>query len=94
MSQYNPSVPPQFDDDLLPYLSDEFHRVALGMNNLLSGQWEPQVKLPVRLKVGWVGYLMGVPKNPADDQDTGSDPLGTGEEGLYRYGSTGWVYIG
>lgn len=94
MSQYSPSVPPQMDEELLPYLSEEFHRVALAMNNLLAGQWEVGRKLPIRLKPGWVGYLAGVPKNPLDPNDTGSDPLGTAQEGLYRFGTTGWAYIG
>ena len=92
--QYSPSVPPQMDDDLLPYLSEEFLRVAQAVNGLLSGQQEILYQLPPRLKPGWVGYLAGVPKDPLDLQDTGSDPLGTGQEGLYRYGLTGWVYIG
>lgn len=92
--QYNPSVPPQVDDDLLPYLSEEFVRVALAVNGVLSGQLEINYRLPVRLKAGWVGYLAGIPANPLDPSDTGSDPLGTGLEGLYRYGTTGWVYIG
>lgn len=92
--QYNPSVPPQLDEELLPYLSEEFLRVAQAMNGMLSGQWEINYQLPVRLKPGWVGYLAGVPKDPGNPKDTGSDPLGTGQEGLYRYGTTGWVYIG
>ncbi len=94
MAQYNPSVPPQVNEELLPYLSDEFNRVALSVNFLLSGQWELMYKLPVRYKVGWVGCLAGIPANPLDPNDTGSDPLGTGQEGLYRYGTTGWKYIG
>lgn len=92
--QYSPSVPPQLNDDLLPYLSDEFLRVALAVNNLLSGQWEINRQLPIRLKPGWVGYLAGVPANPSDPSDTGSDPLGTGVEGIYRFGTDGWHYIG
>lgn len=92
--QYNPNVPPQVDEDLLPYLSEEFLRVAQAINGQLSGQWEIGYQLPLRLKPGWVGYLAGIPKDPSDPQDTGSDPLGTGQEGLYRYGLTGWVYIG
>lgn len=83
--QYNPSVPPQVDAELLPYLSEEFIRIALAVNGLLSGQQEIMYKLPVRLKPGWVGYLAGVDE---------SDPLGTGQEGLYRYGTSGWVFIG
>ncbi|UMO76446.1 hypothetical protein DNAM_180 [Pseudomonas phage BroderSalsa] len=94
MSQYNPSVPPQLDEDLLPYLNDEFLRVALAMNNVLAGLWEINHRLPLRLKPGLVVYLAGKPKDPLDPNDTGSDPLGTGEEGLYRYGTTGWKYIG
>lgn len=85
MSQYNPSVPPQADEDLLPYLSDEFSRVAVAINDVLAGQTGLHYQLPVRLKPGWVGCLSGIP--PAD-------PLGTGQEGLYRFGTTGWVFIG
>lgn len=91
MSQYNPAVPPQMDDDLLPYLSDEFLRVAQAVNNVLIGQWEVNYTLPQRLKPGWVGYLAG---KPASAGNSGSDPLGTGQEGLYRFGTTGWVYVG
>lgn len=91
MSQYNPSVPPQMDEELLPYLSDEFHRVAQAINDVLAGQWEINYNLPVRMKPGWVGYLAGL---PATEGNTGSDPLGTGKEGLYRFGTTGWAYIG
>lgn len=85
MMQYNPSVPPQIDEDLLPYLSEEFLRVAQVINGVLAGQQEINHTLPIRLKPGWVGYLSGGPE---------ADPLGTGEEGLYRYGTKGWVYIG
>lgn len=92
--QYSPNVPPQMDEDILPYLSEEFLRVAQAMNGVLAGQWEIQHQLPIRLKPGWVGYLAGIPKDPDDPQDTGSDPLGTGLDGIYRYGATGWVYIG
>lgn len=94
MAQYNPSVPPQVDEDLLPYLSEEFHRVAQAINDILTGQWEINYQLPMRLKPGWVGYMAGVPKDPLKVNDTGSDPLGTGQEGLYRYGTSGWKYIG
>lgn len=85
MKQYNPQVPPQAEQDLLPYLSDEFLRVAEMMNDLLAGQWELSHTLPERLKPGWVGYLSGGPK---------ANPLGTGQEGLYRFGTDGWHYIG
>lgn len=94
MRQYFPNVPPKVDEDLLPYLSDEFLRVAEALNGALAGQQEIMYNLPVRLKPGWVGYLAGIPANPLDPSSTGSDPLGTGQEGLYRYGTTGWVYIG
>lgn len=81
---YNPLVPPQTNEDLLPYLNEEFVRVAQSLNNTLEGQWEIRHQLPVRFKKGLVVYLDGKDANP----------LGTGKEGLYRYGSTGWVYIG
>jgi len=81
---YTPLVPPQDNNDLLPYLNNEFVRIAQALNNHLEGQWEVRHKMPVRLKVGLVVYFDGVDANP----------LGTGLEGLYRYGTTGWVYIG
>lgn len=94
MKQYLPNVPPIFDEDLLPFISEELVRIAEALNSQLAGQWEIGQNLPVRLKPGWVGYLAGIPANPLDPMSTGSDPLGTGQEGLYRYGTTGWVYIG
>lgn len=94
MLQYSPSVPPQVDEELLPYLSDEFHRVAQAVNDTLAGQWDINYRYPPRLKPGWVGYLAGVPADPTDPHDTGSDPLDTGLEGLYRFGTSGWAYIG
>lgn len=81
---YNPLVPPQTNEDLLPYLNEEFVRVAEALNNTLEGQWEIRHQLPIRFKPGLVVYLDGVDANP----------LGTGLEGLYRYGKAGWVYIG
>ena len=83
---YNPNVPPQLNDDLLPYLSDEFLRVAQVINDLQDGQYGVQYKMPIRYKPGTVIYLSG----------TGdADPLGTGLEGLYRYGTDKvWKYIG
>lgn len=81
---YNPLVPPQTNDDLLPYLNEEFVRVAQALNDNLEGLYEIRHQMPVRLKPGLVVYFDGVNANP----------LGTGAEGLYRYGTTGWVYIG
>lgn len=84
--QYNPSVPPQAEDDLLPYLQDEFLRVAQSFNDITEGVWDIRYEMPKKFKRGLVIYLSGKP---------GADPLGTGQEGLYRYSSTNtWVYIG
>lgn len=83
---YNPSIPPQLTDDLLPYLSDEFLRAAQVINDISDGQWEVKYKMPVRYKPGTVIYLSG----------TGdANPLGTGQEGIYRYNTSKvWEYVG
>lgn len=92
---YNPSVPPQGAEDLLPFLQDELLRVAQAFNDMQDGVWEIRHSMPVRYKPGTVIYLAGKPKNPLDPSSTGSDPLGTGKEGLYRFGSDNlWHYIG
>ncbi len=92
---YNPSVPPQLDEDLLPFLQDEFLRVAQAFNGVLEGQHRVLYNMPVRYRPGAVVYLAGLPKDPADPTSTGSDPLGTGQEGLYRFGTDNiWKYIG
>lgn len=61
---YNPLVPPQTNEDLLPYLNEEFVRVAQSLNNTLEGQWEIRHQLPVRFKKGLVVYLDGKDANP------------------------------
>lgn len=82
---YNPQVPPQDPEDLLPFLQDEFFSVAKELSPLVEGQWEIHSELPKRLKPGMVLYLDGA----------GADPLGTGLEGVYSIKSTGeWDYHG
>lgn len=83
---YNPSVPPQLGEDLLPYLQDEFLRVAQAFNDGTDGQMGVRHTMPERYKPGTVIYLSGGPK---------ADPLGTGQEGLYRYTTDKvWEYVG
>ena len=81
---YSPSIPPQKPEELTQFVSEEFLRVAQALNNSLDGLYEVRHQIPVRVKRGLVVYLDGVDANP----------LGTGQEGLYRYGAGGWVYIG
>lgn len=82
---YNPQVPPQDSEELLPYLNDEFLRVAQAFNSNQNGEWEINYKIPKKYKHGTVKYFDGVNANP----------LGTGLEGLYRFGlDNAWHYIG
>lgn len=81
---FNPLVPPQQPEDLLPYLNDEFGRVAKEYNALQNGEWQVESVVPAKYKPGMVKYFDGV----------NADPLGTGKEGLYRYGKdNAWHYI-
>lgn len=82
--KYNPQIPPNRDEDLLPYLNDEFVRVSIPLNDLRDGYWEVEHNIPTKLKPGVVKYFDG----------TDADPLGTGKEGLYRYGQdNAWHYV-
>lgn len=81
---YNPQIPPQKTEDLTQFVSEEFLRVAQALNNSLDGLYEVRHQMPSKVKQGLVAYFDGLDANP----------LGTGQEGLYRYGKTGWVYIG
>lgn len=83
--QYSPLVPPQIPEQLLPYLNEEYLRVAKALNPMLNGEWEISYTAPSKFKPGTVKYFDG----------TNADPLGTGLEGLYRYGlDNAWHYIG
>lgn len=85
MPTYNPLVPPQDPADLLPYLNDEFGRVAKAVVPLQNGEMEISYAIPPKVRPGMVKYFDGVQ----------ADPLGTGLEGLYRYGLDNlWHYIG
>lgn len=83
---YNPQVPPQSQGDLLPYLQEEFGRVARAISPLENGEMEIHYTLPSKFRHGTVVYLSG----------TGTaNPLGTGFEGVYRYGTdNAWHYLG
>lgn len=80
---YTPRIPPDKTEDLLPYLDDEFLKVAAVLNDSLAGMREIQYKPPARVKPGLVVIADGTEWNP-----------GSGE-GLYRYNLAGaWVFIG
>lgn len=80
---YTPRIPPSNPEDLLPYLDDEFLKVASTMNDSLAGLREILYVEPPRRKPGLVVYADGTSWNP-----------GSGE-GLYRYNLAGtWVFIG
>lgn len=82
--KYNPQVPPEKNEDLLPYLDDEFVRLSRSLNDLNDGNWGISHNIPPKVKPGLVKYFDG----------TDANPLGTGKEGLYRYGSDNlWHYI-
>lgn len=80
---YNPAVPPVNELDLLPYLNEEFFRVATAYNPILEGLYQIYYKLPQKVKPGMVLYFA-------------PEVHGTGSlEGLYRYGLDSlWTYIG
>lgn len=81
---YSPAVPPATPEDLLVYLNEEFFRISTSYNPILEGQYEIHYKPSGKVKPGVVRYFSG----PAS-------PLGSGQEGLYRYSIAGaWVYIG
>lgn len=85
MTQYAPAIPPVDQDNLLPYLNDEFVRVAQSLNNLDAGLWTINYVLPSKLKPGLVKYFDG----------TNADPLMTGKEGIYYYGlDSNWHFLG
>lgn len=63
-------------------ITREFQRVADAMR--VVHQHDVISSLPEKLRPGLVVYCDGV----------GADPLSTGNEGLYLYKSTGWVFIG
>lgn len=79
MADYTPAIPPQVNEDLLPFLNEEFVRVAQAYNNLNSGYWDINYKIPSKVKPGLIKYFDG----------TNADPLGSGLEGLYFYGLDG-----
>lgn len=82
---YNPLVPPQDSELLLEYLNEEHQRIAFEFNNLKEGLWDIAYVMPGRVLPGLIKYFDGV----------NADPLGTGLEGLYRYGlDNAWHYIG
>lgn len=80
---YTPRIPPAKTEDLLPYLDDEFTKLASVVNNGLAGYWEIHYNIPNKIRPGLVVYADGVSWNP-----------GSGE-GLYRYSLAGiWKYLG
>lgn len=82
---YNPQVPPQQPEELLPYLSDEFQRVAQSVIPMENGEWKVNHTLPNKIKPGMVKVFDGVD----------ADPLGTGKAGIYWVNEANqWVYAG
>ena len=66
------------------YLNEEFFRVSLALNTTLEGLYEIQYNPIPKVKPGMVKYFAAA-----------ASPLGSGQEGLYRYSIAGvWVYIG
>jgi hypothetical protein len=70
--EYAPRVPPQTPEELLPYLDDEFLRIAQVLNRTLVGEHTILYTPPTRIVPGLVVYADGVSWNPG------------GGEGLYR----------
>lgn len=82
---YNPQVPPQNPEELLPYLNDEFQRNARSLVPLENGEWKVQHSMPNKVKPGMVKIFDGVDANP----------LGTGIPGIYYYGEDNlWHFAG
>lgn len=82
---YNPQVPPQNSEELLPYLSDEFQRAARSIVPLENGEWKVYHTMPSKVKPGMIKIFDGVD----------ADPLGTGEAGAYWYGEDNlWHFAG
>lgn len=82
---YNPQVPPQNPEELLPYLNDEFQRNAQSLVPLENGEWKVQHTMPSKVKPGMVKIFDGVD----------ADPLGTGIAGVYWYGEDNlWHFAG
>lgn len=80
---YTPRIPPLAGEDLLPFLDDEFMRIAQALNSLLSGEYEIHYVQPSRVFPGLVLYADGTQWDP-----------GAGE-GLYRRSlSNTWVKVG
>lgn len=85
MAEYTPAIPPQVNEDMLPFLNEEFVRVAQAYNNLNAGYWDINYNMPSRIKPGLIKYFDGANANP----------LGSGKEGIYFYGlDGGWHYCG
>ena len=70
---YNPQIPPQDSEELLPFLSEEFTKVAEEYNNLKEGVWGISSQMPDKIKKGMVKVFDG----------TNVDPQGIGLQTLY-----------
>ena len=80
---YTPKIPPHVPEDLLPYLDDEFTRVAQVLNRVESGEYQILYAQPSRIFPGLVVYADGTTWNP-----------GSGE-GIYRRSlANTWVKVG
>ena len=80
---YTPRIPPQNPEELLPYLDDEFTRVAQVLNRVESGEYQILYAQPSRIFPGLVVYADGTTWNPG------------GGEGIYRRSlANTWVKVG
>lgn len=76
---YSPQIPPQDEKQLLPFLSDEFAKVASSYNDLQDGFMGVAYNVPERLRPGMLKIFDGTEANPES----------TGLNTAYIYGLDG-----
>jgi hypothetical protein len=76
---YSPQIPPQKSEELLPYLSDEFAKIAESYNDLQDGFLGIDYVEPLRVRPGMIKLFDG----------TEADPEGTGVQTLYFMNTSG-----
>ena len=79
-TKYNPSIPPAKDNELLPFLDDEFVRISQTLNDVSAGYWGQDENIPERLKPGLVKFFAPGVVGPKEGIYT------YGKEGVWRYG--------
>ncbi|AUV61758.1 hypothetical protein FDJ28_gp12 [Pseudomonas phage Bjorn] len=81
MAKYNPTVPPTKENELLPFLDDEFVRIGQSLNDVEAGFWGVSENAPEKLRPGLVKFFA-------------AGVVGV-NEGLYTYGTDDvWRYGG